>query len=533
MRRIWHFILICKVCASAICFSSCSGYEPANLPPAVNLNDASSITRTSATLSGSIIPNKDGAVTDIQMRWGKNPQNMGNCINFSPQNLNPQTEINNLTANTTYHFQLLAGNEYTKIESQIKSFTTLPNTRPVLENLRILYCGIFSSTVACRITDNGGETITEAGIRYWENDKDTLVAKVVMEGEEEFIFSLMNLSPNTQYNIQAYAGHTAGTGYSNTIQIVTGKPNVIVEKPGTLPQIIDNSDAFEIEELRISGTLNGDDIKYLRHMSSVRKLDLSESTITAGGSSYDGSHYTSNNIISTGMFAGHQNLEEIILPVTATKMEENAFTDCTSLKVITIPGNLSEMGHSFGCTSLSHINVTEQNTYFCSNNGILYNKECTKLLWYPIACSTSVQSILSSVTILGEYSLSEYPNPTIVLPDNLKEIEKLAFYNTMLEDISLPRDISTIPYALFQNSGKLKSARLGEKTDYISDYVFSGTPLEKLTIEADTFVPYCTSNAFTGLDTSKCTLYVKKASVKLYRNSKFGEIFRNIETIAD
>ena len=540
MYRIWHNVLIVCIWACIAAISSCIGYEPVNLPPTVAINDATEITRTSAVLSGSVTLQKEGEVSCIEMLWGTSPENMDNIITFDPLELEPSVAISNLKNNTTYHFQLRAGNEYTKICSAIKSFTTLPNTAPVLDGIRLLYCGILSSTVACKIDDDGGEQIQETGIIYWTGNDDTKSFKTVPYAGNEFICQLENLSPNTVYNIQAYARQNAGTGYSNIIQITTGETTVNVETPGTMSAIMDYNDAVKLADLSISGFLNSDDIRFLRTIiapgtsgtiaGAITALNLSESRIVSGGHSYDGSHYTQNDTITTGMFADCIKLEKILFPKGTSRIDEGAFAGCTSLEELHIPAVTKHIGHSHGCKSLRAFDIDKGNSHFCSQDGILFNKECTKLIWYPLCCNPDSILIPASVTEIGEYAFSEHKFPGIMLPHNITRIGKMAFYNSLLEEITLPEAITIVPYAIFQNSAKLRRVKLGAQTEYISDFAFDGTALEEIVVEAE-IPPYCTEDAFTGFDTAKCTLYIKSSSIKQYRNSRFGDCFANIKAI--
>lgn len=65
---------------------------------------------------------------------------------------------------------------------------------------------------------------------------------------------------------------------------------------------------------------------------------------------------------------------------------ENAFSGCVSLKQLYIPSSvviLDGGGIFTGCTSLTEINVDENNPNYSSDLGILYNKEKTTLLKCP------------------------------------------------------------------------------------------------------------------------------------------------------
>ena len=60
-----------------------------------------------------------------------------------------------------------------------------------------------------------------------------------------------------------------------------------------------------------------------------------------------------------------------------TKIEDFAFSMCTSLESVNIPSSVTSIGDSaFGkCDNLSEINISENNNSFSSENGVLFNKD--------------------------------------------------------------------------------------------------------------------------------------------------------------
>ena len=75
------------------------------------------------------------------------------------------------------------------------------------------------------------------------------------------------------------------------------------------------------------------------------------------------------------------------VPETVTSISAN-FSKCQYLNYITIPKNVHSIGgfypeECFYCTSLKEINVDSNNTKFCSEEGVLFNKDKTKLICYP------------------------------------------------------------------------------------------------------------------------------------------------------
>ena len=90
------------------------------------------------------------------------------------------------------------------------------------------------------------------------------------------------------------------------------------------------------------------------------------------------------------------------VPETVTSISAN-FSKCQYLNYITIPKNVQSIGkfypeECFYCTSLKEINVDSNNTKFCSEEGVLFNKDKTKLICYPASKESEEYSIPEGTT---------------------------------------------------------------------------------------------------------------------------------------
>ena len=84
-------------------------------------------------------------------------------------------------------------------------------------------------------------------------------------------------------------------------------------------------------------------------------------------------------------FYGCDSLEGIIFPDSLESIEEKAFSSCDSLSSVRVGSALSYIGEgAFAyCESLENIYISNDNEFFSSIDGILYNKEGTKMVLYP------------------------------------------------------------------------------------------------------------------------------------------------------
>ena len=188
-----------------------------------------------------------------------------------------------------------------------------------------------------------------------------------------------------------------------------------VERAGTLPGMIDESRLPYITDLKLTGELNGTDIKFIRTLTqeNLRFLDLSEAQIVEGGNPYTISssvqitssvhYYTRNNIIGVLMFCIEDRrkpsvISKIILPKSTLEIQFRAFSGCTNLTNIDIPNSVTSIGtETFSdCTSLTDINIP--NSVTSIESGTFYN--CTSLT--DINIPNSVTSIESGTSTLAQ-----------------------------------------------------------------------------------------------------------------------------------
>lgn len=108
----------------------------------------------------------------------------------------------------------------------------------------------------------------------------------------------------------------------------------------------------------------------------------------------------------------------------------SSFTDCKYLTHITLPNSFTDPGvtsWSFeNCSSLQAIIVSDEHTVYCSIDGVLYNKEKTKVIAAPEGISGTID-IPEGVTRLGSEFMNCGMMSAVVLPSTLTHIDVHAF----------------------------------------------------------------------------------------------------------
>ena len=192
-----------------------------------------------------------------------------------------------------------------------------------------------------------------------------------------------------------------------------------VETAGTLPVLIEESDKLEITELTVTGRLNKLDMMYIKEMAKSKLTILNLSGA-----------YIVNKAIRRDYFKYWKSLTCITIPNSVTSIESYAFEKCSSLTHITIPNSITSIGmRAFGeCSSLKEIIVQEESLDFSAIDGVLFNKDKTTLIRYPLAKSDDSYMIPNSVTSIDGYAFCDCVNlKSITIPDSVTKIGKAAF----------------------------------------------------------------------------------------------------------
>ncbi len=271
----------------------------------------------------------------------------------------------------------------------------------------------------------------------------------------------------------------AGVAYrlSSTMQDETLANVYHVEQAGTLPELIGEENKFLISEMKVTGPLNGTDIRFIREMAGrditnketagvLTKLDLREAEIVEGGDYYyqggSGKYYTSNMTIGDYMFY-YCNLVDVRLPENIKSIGKRALSYCECLKSISLPEGLTTIGsYAFNnCVGLTSISLPNGLTTI---GGFAFDT-CTRLTYvsFPIGLTTIENSAFNNCRGLTSISF----------PKGLTTIGNGAFNNCDgLTEVTFPESLETIGEEAFRNCDGLRSVSLPEGLTLLGDLAF-------------------------------------------------------------
>jgi len=196
-----------------------------------------------------------------------------------------------------------------------------------------------------------------------------------------------------------------------------------------------------------------------------------------------------NSVTSIGndAFYGCSSLTSVTIPNSVTSIGNNAFYGCSSLTSVTIPDSVTSIGYSAlsSCTSLTSIEVSYDNENYSSVDGVLFDKDKTKLIQYPAGSNRTIYSIPNSVISIGSDAFVGCTSLTsVTIPNSVTSIGGSAFSGcTNLTSITIPDSVTSIGSYAFEDCTSLTSVTIGNSVTSIGGSAFSGcTNLTSITI---------------------------------------------------
>lgn len=569
---------LAKALTAVLCvlgLASCSSDKPDNFEPQLQTLEVIDITRNEATMVGQCHTTGSTETPQLWFCYGDDPSMSQKTAVLTPADNNGGKpdgvvvyRLSHLTPSTTYYYKLQGGSGNVVLSGEQLSFTTQPNAKPTAGEVTVLGISPLSAIVSYSISETGGDPITESGCYLSRQDGGTMgdattstgstksgstsngfvsngsgnTIKLVQTGDADnngmFRLHIGGLQPEVAYSIRPFAANKNGEDVGEAVSFVTTSTSIINDA-GQLTELV-GDDKYRFTTLSIAGFLNGDDLRTLRDMAGcdnegkatagqLSDIDLSGAQIAEGGKAYAEGHFTQTNVVGKAMLASCEKLKRIVLPLQTTKIEADAFRNCSSLHTIEVPTLVESIETSAGCTALAEINVQAGNSHYSSKDGVLLSGDGKNILWFPMG-KEGEYTLPSTVTTVGDYAFRNCRIETFHFADGLTSIGKYAFYNSSVKEVSLPSTVKQIPTGLFQKCADLTTVHLGKNTEMLGDYVFDGCPITNLYISAPT-PPYCSNSTFASSGNnifSTCRVHVPKNRRIYYRGDVIWAQFKRI-----
>lgn len=190
---------------------------------------------------------------------------------------------------------------------------------------------------------------------------------------------------------------------------------------------------------------------------------------------------------------------------------ENAFAECTQIKIVKIPETLESVLHlSFtGCDKLERYEVAPGSLYYSDDDGVLFSADGKTMVAYPFSkpseytipenvneildfafyCNKNLRKISMSDNVekIGNNAFSYCESlSNIIISKSLKEMGRSAFYKCKsLKEITLPDNLSRIERNTFFECSSLENVTFPTELKFIGTYAFYNTPIRQIRLSAN------------------------------------------------
>lgn len=227
-------------------------------------------------------------------------------------------------------------------------------------------------------------------------------------------------------------------------------------------------------------------------------------------------------------------IKDVVIEEGVTGLGSDTFTNCPNIESINISASVTDLNaitdpynNPLESKCFESINVSEENQNYSSIDGVLFNKEKTNLICYPINKPDENYSVPETVETIGEYAFSyndklvniDIPNSVtsietntfyecpslknVVLPTSITSIEGNLFFRcTALDNVIIPDGVVSIGSGAFEICTSLKNVVIPNSVTSIDSRAFSGcTSLESIVLSDN--ITEINANLFSGCSSLK------------------------------
>ena len=192
--------------------------------------------------------------------------------------------------------------------------------------------------------------------------------------------------------------------------------------------------------------------------SVMAKLSISDKTLTISG----------NGVMKNGVNTSDVMHREIDTNIIEKVIIENGVTG--------VNGGLFNQGGirtSPWCSNLKEIEINSDNENYTIENGVLYSKDKTELIYYPAGKEDKTFEIPSSVKSINGWAFGSCDNlDEVMIPYSVTAIKEGAFQWASLKKITIPYSITNIESSTFYSCRNLKEVTIQNGIQEIKSQAF-------------------------------------------------------------
>ena len=311
-----------------------------------------------------------------------------------------------------------------------------------------------------------GESVTSIGTSAFEGCglKSVIINSSILTVKDN-AFNCRSLEQAHFQSIEALCGFSFANTYANPLNLahhlyVKGEEITELVIPDSVTSIGDYvfRNCNYLTSVKMSDTVTSIGEQAFRYCNSLQSVCLSNSITFIGNYAFD-------DCI---------NITSLTIPESVTSIGNYAFSGC-SLISVAIPKAVSSIGErAFGNSNLKEILVEKGNPYFCSKEGVLYDKDITRIVGFP-GGKTGGYGIPNSVVIIEDNCFYGCSINSIIIPNSVTSIGKSAFEGcSNLVSLTIPDSVTKIEGDAFSWCSGLTSVLISSLETIIDDAAFKG-----------------------------------------------------------
>jgi len=191
-----------------------------------------------------------------------------------------------------------------------------------------------------------------------------------------------------------------------------------------------------------------------RNCKNLSKINLPDAAMDIGANAFYGTAYYDNtsNWDNSILYIGkhliryeNNQLGSYTVKSGTKSIAENAVV-YSYFKDLTIPDSVAFIGDGAlnSCSYLKEFKVNSNNRYYCSDNGVLFNKNKTELVAFPKCKEIESYTVPAAVKVIGKQAFNSSKLKTLVLQNGIKEIHEEAFSYSNIYNFTFPKSIEYI-----------------------------------------------------------------------------------------
>ena len=238
------------------------------------------------------------------------------------------------------------------------------------------------------------------------------------------------------------------------------------EGSGRIKYVISEDNPYYFIDDDVLYEVNADDDYTLLccQNAKIRRLEIIDGTTAIAPFAFSPSYADKCNLLQEVIFPdtlkaigeyafAETGLKKLFCPPNLESVWEGAFMSCESLEHINIPSSVSWIAYNslLGCHELKDITVSENNKNYISKNGILFNKNMSRLLMYPNAKNEKEYVIPEGVKSFGMAFNYITTLDTLVIPATIDILSSRAFIQSKISNLIFKGDKTEVDKGAFED----------------------------------------------------------------------------------